>query len=153
MTYTTLANGDQNNSSPWVPRALTAVGLGALAFASGTLYRNNNNNDVVVASTTNLVRGDGGENKVFHLGDVGPMADCPYKKEVNLEYKCECAEKYCKPEFKACREDNKTDCNDKIKKCFNKGKCENYVTCVNNMAKAGPIVPFQECLQQNCENC
>mmetsp|Transcript_31493 Transcript_31493/g.35272 ORF Transcript_31493/g.35272 Transcript_31493/m.35272 type:complete len:263 (+) Transcript_31493:96-884(+) len=44
MTYTTLANGDQNNS-PWVPRALTAVGLGALAFASGTIYRNSNSNN------------------------------------------------------------------------------------------------------------
>mmetsp|Transcript_52794 Transcript_52794/g.59012 ORF Transcript_52794/g.59012 Transcript_52794/m.59012 type:complete len:135 (+) Transcript_52794:130-534(+) len=102
MTYTTLANGDQNNS-PWVPRALTAVGLGALAFASGTIYRNSNSNNDVVVATTTLVRGGSGENMVFTLAD---------------DDKCfsdTCMEK-CRDEIKACRKDTNCceNCSDEL---------------------------------------
>mmetsp|Transcript_44381 Transcript_44381/g.50108 ORF Transcript_44381/g.50108 Transcript_44381/m.50108 type:complete len:140 (+) Transcript_44381:78-497(+) len=139
MTYTTLANGDQNNSSPWVPRALTAVGLGALAFASGTLYRNSNNNDVV--ATTTLVRGGGSANMVF-------TNDGLTKKE-NADGKCfskTCKEK-CKDQINVCRTD---------KKCCEKCSEELCDTCsVSGIVEVGPFggecKVLQDCLEKNCE--
>jgi len=124
--YTTLKNEDQNNS-PWVPRALTAVGLGALAFASGTLYRNSNSNDVVVATTT-LVRGGG---------------RCPFRcGSAFLEDVCTCGMHECEYEFKDCRNDRV--CFKDAKKCFNMGSFLEFQHCADRLAR------FAHCLEERC---
>ena len=160
MTYTTLANGDQKNSL-WIPRALTAVGLGALAFASGTHYRNSNND--VVAATTNLVRGGGGENKVFTLADDGltkkenalvMLAVCPLPDvPAFLKPVCSCAMKNCGKEIDACGKDSVCYKNvtEELPKCFDVGSFPEFEDCADQLVTfAGPGVALQQCLVQNC---
>mmetsp|Transcript_48593 Transcript_48593/g.49376 ORF Transcript_48593/g.49376 Transcript_48593/m.49376 type:complete len:262 (-) Transcript_48593:220-1005(-) len=128
--YTTLKNEDQNNS-PWVPRALTAVGLGALAFASGTLYRNSNSNNDVVVATTNLVR-----------------AVCPFKPRNDfLEKVCICGMYRCEKEFYSCRKD--PVCFRNVRKCFS--SFPEFQDCADQLDTfAGPGVALQYCLEENC---
>jgi len=167
--YTTLKNEDQNNS-PWVPRALSAVGLGALAFASGTIYRNSNNNNDVVASTTTLVRGGGGgEDQVFHLADDGltkkendvvPLAVCSDLKTPNLAPVCTCAKKKwnkeegCQEEFENCTNDKKRGgCKGKVKECFEEQSIDGFRECMEQYETLGkPIVYLQLCLATRCSD-
>jgi len=119
MTYSNIPTEDQK--SVWFPRALIAVGLGAMAFVSGTIYSSN----TTVPVATNLIRGGLGRGGLLHALGVrygleaptGEMAfwylsnTCPLVGNLEpdptgeLAELCDCARK-CDDEGEACVADD-----------------------------------------------
>merc|ERR1719491_2101850 len=138
MTYTTMPN-DQQARNPWVPRAL-AVGLGALAFASGTIY--SNHGTAVVSSglpTVRLVRGGDPSKEEYLI-----IEDLPKKVAELLA----CAQEHCQSAIDTCKDDD--ECAANLKK---------LPTCVDGdwlkpECVAGLITPagkpLEECIRTNC---
>jgi len=130
---------DQQARSPWVPRTLV-VGLGALAFASGTIY--SNHGTAVVSSglpTVRVVGGRGGGG----IEEV-EIEDLPKKLAELLA----CAQEHCAIDLHTCKDDDECSANlDLLPTCVD-GDWLKPGCVAGLITPAGK--PLEDCIRKNC---
>jgi len=135
MTYSNIPTEDQK--SVWFPRALIAVGLGAMAFVSGTIYSSN----TTVPVATNLIRGGLGRGGLLHALGVRYGLEAPTGELAFLYLQTACPLVGVEPDPTG----DLAELCDCARKCDDEGvACGTDDTCEHNA-----LVVIPDCLEDN----